>query len=108
MQTDCDWQPLLNNIHLFEIMDMSELESIRIGECSLSMSHLSLSLFYGGDHSGKCRIQNCPRLKSILVGDSSFTDCVVFERACLPSLESIDIGDKCFVHVPLFTLSGSR
>ena len=96
-----------NYIHLFEIMDMSELESIEVGERSLSMSQLSFSFCYRRNY-GICRIQNCPRLKSILVGDFSFTNCVEFELTSLPSLESIDIGGSCFVHAPKFSLSGSR
>ena len=49
---------------------------------------------------------NCPKLKSIQIGDESFEDYHSFELNNLPSLQSIDIGDSCFFYAPSFSLTG--
>ena len=58
-------------------------------------------------NDGSYRIVNCPKLKSIQIGDGSFNDYHSFELNNLPSLQSIDIGDwYCFNWAPSFSLTG--
>ena len=55
---------------------------------------------------GSCQIVNCPKLKSIQIGDGSFWDYHSFELNNLPSLQSIDMGSECFSYAPSFSLTG--
>ena len=87
------------NVRLFEMDGLSELEIIVIGKKSFRIS--------GSERSdGSCRIVNCPKLKSIKIGDKSFSNYHSFELSNLPSLQSIDIGWGCFECTPLFSLTG--
>ena len=49
---------------------------------------------------------NCPKLKSIQLTDSSFSDYHSFELSNLPSLQSIYIDVRCFWFAPSFSLTG--
>ena len=82
------------------------MESIKIGSNSFTMLKYPMKVFSFGNKGGICRIENCPKLRILLVDNSSFSDYDTFELANLPSLESIEIGDQCFVHAPVFSLSG--
>ena len=86
-------------VRVFELDGLSELESVVIGQQSFRI---------GGDErsDGSYRIVNCPKLKSIQIGDRSFYDYHSFELNNLPSLQSIDIGQKCFLYAPSFSLTG--
>ena len=79
---------------VFELDGMSELESVVIGKENFRYS------------GGSYRIVNCPKLKSIQIGDYSFSDYHSFELNNLPSLQSIDIGNGCFNRAPSFSLTG--
>ena len=86
-------------VRLFELDGLSELNSIVIGKKSFRIS--------GSERSdGTCRIVNCAKLKSIQIGDDSFYDYRSFELTNLPSLQSIDIGMRCFKYTPVFSLTG--
>ena len=87
------------NVRVFELDGLSELESVVIGESSFRIN--------GEERNGSYRIVNCPKLKSIQIGGSSFWDYHSFELSNLPSLQSIDIGYYCFNKDPLFSLTGS-
>ena len=87
------------NVRLFEMDGLSELNSVVIGKKSFRIS--------GSERSdGTCRIVNCAKLKSIQIGDDSFSNYRSFELTNLPSLQSIDIGMRCFKYTPVFSLTG--
>ena len=86
-------------VRVFELDGLSELESVVIGEYSFR-----IGIFERND--GSCRIVNCPKLKSIQIGYDSFRDYHSFELNNLHSLQSIDMGEKSFFRVPLFSLTG--
>ena len=81
----------------FELKGLRKLESIVIGVCSFQYNNLS-----GGERSDSCfRIVNCPKLKSLWIGDQSFSDYHSFELVNLHSLQSIEIGEYCFIPASL-------
>ena len=96
----------LKAIHSFRIVGWRQLETIKIGNNSFTMMKYPMTVFSFGNKGGICRIENCPKLRVLLVDSYSFTDYDTIELANLPSLESIEIGDQCFVHAPVFSLSG--
>ena len=86
-------------VRVFELDGLRELESVVIGKESFRIRD-------GKRKDGSCRIVNCPKLKSIQIGDTSFEDYHSFELNNLPSLQSIDIGVECFLYAPSFSLTG--
>ena len=86
-------------VRSFELDGLTELESVVIGQYDFRISNSKRS-------DGTCRIVNCPKLKSIQIGDYSFSDYHSFELNFLPSLQSIDIGERCFCWSPSFSLTG--
>ena len=86
-------------LRVFELDGLSELESVVIGERSFRISDKER-------RDGSYRIVNCPKLKSIQIGDFSFSDYHSFELNNLPSLQSIDMGNSCFWFAPSFSLTG--
>ena len=85
-------------VRVFELDGLSELESVVIGDSSFSISDEERN-------DGDYRIVNCPKLKSIQIGDWSFWDYHSFELNNLPSLQSIDIGKYGFHYAPSFSLT---
>ena len=87
------------NVRVFELDELSELESVVIG---------GNGFWIGGSErsDGSYRIVNCPKLKSIQIGKVAFRDYHSFELNNLPSLQSIDIGYQCFYNAPSFSLTG--
>ena len=89
------------SVRLLELDGLMELESVVIGQKSFRISG------YIKRTDGVCRITNCPRLKSIQIGDWSFADySSSFELSNLPSLQVIDMGDGCFRFAQSFSLTG--
>ena len=86
-------------VRVFDLNGLSELESVVIGQDSFRISSSERS-------DGSYRVVNCPKLKSIQIGDRSFWDYHSFELNNLPSLQSIDIGNWCFRWAPSFSLTG--
>ena len=86
-------------VRVFDLDGLSELESVVIGEISFMISYSERS-------DGSYRIVNCPKLKSIQIGGSSFWDYHSFELNNLHSLQSIKIGSNCFCYAPSFSLTG--
>ena len=86
-------------VRVIDLDGLSELESVVIGQQSFRIGSSERS-------DGSCRIVNCPKLKSIQIGYESIQDYHTFELGNLPSLQSIDFGDRCFNWVPLFSLTG--
>ena len=87
-------------VRVFELDGLGELESVVVGRESFSISD------YNERSDGSCQIVNCPKLKSIQIGDGSFRNYQTFELNNLPSLQSIDIGEWCFDNAPSFSLTG--
>ena len=86
-------------VRVFELDGLGELESVVIGQYSFRIHD-------GKQSDGSCQIMNCPKLKSIQIGDRSFSDYHSFELNNLPSLQSIDMGENCFYWTPSFSLTG--
>ena len=86
-------------VRVFDLDGLSELESVVIGRDSFRISDDERT-------DGSYRIVNCPKLKSIRIGNESFRDYHSFELNNLPSLQSIDIGEWCFDNAPSFSLTG--
>ena len=78
---------------------LSELESVVIGKSSFRISDSERS-------DGNYRIVNCPKLKSIQIGDRSFNDYHSYELNNLPTLQSIVLGVWCFDWASSFSLTG--
>ena len=87
------------NVREFELDGLNELESVEIGQDSFRISDKERN-------DGSYRIVNCPKLKSIQIGDRSFYDYHSFELNNLPSLQTIDISGWCFRYAPSFSLTG--
>ena len=95
------------SVRLVELDGLIELESVMIGKNSITYAkayRFVRRLITRSD--GSCRIVNCPKLKSIQIGDGSFSDYHSFELSNLPALQSIDIGHYCFYYAPSFSLTG--
>ena len=84
---------------VFDLDGLSELESVVIGKSSFRISDSERS-------DGNYRIVNCPKLKSIQIGDRSFNDYHSYELNNLPSLQSIVLGVWCFDWASSFSLTG--
>ena len=87
------------NVRVFELDGLGELESVVIGQQSFRISDDERS-------DGSYRIVNCPKLKSIQIGDWSFLDYQSFELNNLPSLQFIDSSYRSFIWAPSFSLTG--
>ena len=87
------------NVREFELDGLNELESVVIGRSSFSISEKNRI-------DGSYRIVNCPKLKSIQIGNRSFYDYHSFELSNLPSLQSIEFGSECFYSASSFSLIG--
>ena len=86
-------------VRVFELDRLDELESVVIGKKSFRFG-------YDERNDGSYRVVDCPKLKSIQIGDWSFYDYHSFELSNLPSLQSIDMGEYCFYWTPSFSLTG--
>ena len=86
-------------VRVFELDGLSELESVVIGESGIRIDTKERS-------DGSYRIINCPKLKSIQIGDGSLYDYHSIELNNLSSLQSIDIGQECFHWAPSFSMTG--
>ena len=87
-------------VRVFELDGLGELESVVVGRESFNISD------YNERNDGSCQIVNCPKLKSIQIGHWSFADYHSFELNNLPSLQTIDITERCFEYAPSFSLTG--
>ena len=76
-------------VKMFKIDGLSRLKSLTIGSNSFTQKKNS----WGNDKSKSFHILNCESLKSIEIGEYSFSDFAgQFELKNLPSLQSIQIG----------------
>ena len=94
----------LVSVRLFELNRLSELESVVIRDRCFIHVRTPDDIYHSKRSDGACRIVNCPKLNSILIGYYSFLDYHSFELNTLPSLQSIDIGGWCFRWAISFSL----
>ena len=87
-------------------MISNELESVVIGESSFTYAKTDDGVKKSTRSDGSYSITNCPKLKSIQIGNGSFSDYSSLELTNLPSLQSIVFGECCFYHAPSFSLTG--
>ena len=92
----------------FEIEGLEELESIVIGSWSFTNVYNYNEIVDSQRTDGNYTISNCPKLKSIRIGDVSFGDYHFFVMTNLPSIESIDIGKYSFYHAQFGLTSLTR
>ena len=77
------------SVKTFKIDGLNRLKTIKIGNDSFAQAKNS----YGNDKSKSFHILNCESLKSIQIGQNSFSDFGgEFELKNLPQLQSIQIG----------------
>ena len=93
-------------VRVFELNGLDELESVVIGKESFTYAKTKEEIWNSKRTDGSYRIVNCPKLKSIQIGQYSFNDYHSFELNNLPSLQSIDMGSECFPNAPSFSLTG--
>ena len=95
------------SVRYFYLDELNELESAVIGYNCFSNPEIDDDFW---NHTvrtdGICRIGDCPKLKSIQIGDQIFLDYHLFELYNIPSLQSIIIGYGCFYWIPSFSLTG--
>ena len=72
------------------ITGLNELESVVIGENSFTMMKDS----FGNNSTRSFHLKNCPKLKSLKIGDYSFSDYSVCEMENVNALEVIAMGDS--------------
>ena len=87
-----------DNTRVFEVNGLSQLKSITVGTRTGKV----------GDYvrnDGLLCIVNCPKLKSIVIGEDSFCDYHDLELANLPSLESLSMEGMNFYWAPVFSLT---
>ena len=77
-----------------------------VGRLFVVIGKKSFRFGYDERNDGDYRIVNCPKLKSIQIGHWSFADYHSFELNNLPSLQTIDITERCFEYAPSFSLTG--
>ena len=89
---------------VFAVEGLSELESIVIeSNCFVNSKGWK---YDPSDDVRVFRIQNCPKLVSLQIGDRSFKDYNLFSLDTLPSLQTIQIGQHCFCRAMGFNLDG--
>ena len=93
-------------VRVFDLNGLSELESVVIGQKSFTYAKTREEIWNKVRTDGFYQIMNCPKLKSIQIGDESFFDYHSFELNNLPSLQSIDMGENCFDWASSFSLTG--
>ena len=80
------------------IDSLESLESVTIGWSCFKIS--------GKRDDGVCQITNCPNLRQLEIGNSSFVDFKSFELSNVNSLQSINFGSSCFEYAEEFSLKG--
>ena len=85
---------------------LDELESVVIGKECFTYAKTYDDIWNSKRRDGSCRIVNCPKLKSIQFCGYSFSDYHSFELNSLSSLQSIEMGERCFFYSISFSLIG--
>ena len=93
-------------VRVVELDGLSELESVVIGKESFTYAKTDDAIQKSERTDGYTCIVNCPKLKSIQIGYSSFGDYNSLELSNLPSLQSTVIDGWCFYYASSFSLTG--
>ena len=88
------------SVRLFELDGLNVLESVVIGQRSFTIGKDWYTIQASNRTDANTHIMNCPKLKSIRIGDYSYGDYHSFELNNLPSLQSIEIGNNCYNMAP--------
>ena len=97
----------------FIVNQLEQLESVEIGEITFTQNSDN-NVYDGVIDTPEIeklfvnifQISNCGKLKSIQIGNSSFSYCRRFELHGLPSLQSIQLGESNFYFTRSFKLIG--
>ena len=79
------------NVRELRLIGLSELESVEIGENSFTK--YKNTWIVTSDPNRHFYLKNCPKLKSLKMGNYSFSDYTVIEIENVDALEVIEIGD---------------
>ena len=89
------------DVREFVIDGLASLESVKIGEECFRISD-------GERNDGVCRITNCPNLRQLEIGGSSFIDFQLFELSNLNSIQSIKLDQYCFINAENLLLKSTK
>ena len=87
------------NVREFVLNGLKNLESVKIGCCSLFISNQRRD-------DGLLRITNCPNLRTLVIGYESFADFKQFELSNVNSLQFIEFGGDSFYYAENCILKG--
>ena len=93
-------------VRSFIITGLIQLKSIVIGNKSFTYAKTDDTIKRSNRNDGTFQIVKCPKLRSIRIGDYSFSDYRIFEWNNLPSLKTVTIGNSCFYYSQSFPLNG--
>ena len=93
-------------VTLFELTGLSQLESLEVGEKCFTGNQSGWFGLVSRSESA-CRIVNCPKLQSIVIGDHSFEDNKTLELKYLFALRSVQMGKNCFWWTSSLLLTGT-
>ena len=79
------------NVRELRLIGLSELESVEIGENSFTKYKSTYQIT--PDPNRHFYLKNCPKLKSLKMGNYSFSDYTVIEIENVDALEVIEMGD---------------
>ena len=79
------------NVRELRLIGLSELESVEIGENSFTKYKSTYQIT--PDPNRHFYLKNCPKMKSLKMGNYSFSDYTVIEIENVDALEVIEIGD---------------
>ena len=76
-------------VNELNITGLNELERVEMGENSFTKK----KNWYGEDRNRHFYLKDCPKLRSLKIGDYSFSDYTVFEIENVDMLEVIEMGE---------------
>ena len=77
------------NVRELRLIGLSELESVEIGEKCFTQYRN----WYVNDSNRHFYLKNCPKLKSLKIGEYSFSEYTVIEIENVDALEVVEMGD---------------
>ena len=85
----------------FVLKELPNLEKVVIGNGCFKTNKIQRA-------NGHFQISNCPNLRQLSIGDSSFYDFTSFELTHMQSLQSIELSYYCFQSTERFVLQGKE
>ena len=86
----------LKRIRRFQLQGMKKLETLDVGKRSFTYAKNYDAVEATIRSDGVFRLNNCPKLKTVKLGDFAFADYHSFEMTNLPSLQKIQFGESNF------------